>query len=125
MGTKFEVGQRYPTRNGGEALVLDVDQRGFLVVARYTSSGTYSGVYGCDESGRRPTASALSHGWDILPPEPEKRVVWANVGRNAQGVLYLRGDTYGSRYLADAHHSELRVGCHRIELRAEFEDDAS
>jgi hypothetical protein len=56
------------------------------------------------------------------PSHPETQTLFVNVGRDATGRLYIRGE-HDTREQAEAHSGEPRIGCHRITLRAEFEED--
>lgn len=131
MTIKYEVGKTYPVRNGGKAVI------GYVF-----ESGTAYGIYSNDDaedyacpmtwhadgsSGWRLDRLCADHrgAFDILPPEPEKRTVWANIGRLASGKLHLI-DFRPTKQEADCSlhaHRNNRVGCHRITLRAEFEGD--
>jgi hypothetical protein len=116
---KFKQFERYPTRNGGTALILN---NGYpLHAASYDSTGVYEGTRMYNSMGHLlHTAHTDS---DIIPPEPEKRTGWLNVYRNKYtGHLFIGGFTDARDGTSRLSAHEL-VGCHRITIRAEFEDD--
>lgn len=122
---KLKQFERYPTRNGGGALVLSGGPGGGMA-AVYTGGGVYAGTFRFRPDGR--ASKGYDGPWDILPPEPETRTVWVNVYcmNEIPGWLFLPGGSHATRSEADRYMSADRVGCHRITLRAEFEpDDAS
>ena len=116
--TKFKQGERYPTRNGGEALVLGIKDDGLIVCSFYKRDGSWDHVIAVYANGRNFDVPNCE--WDILPPPPETRDIFVNIGRDATGRLYIRGE-HDTREEAEEHSGEPRVGCHRITLRAEFE----
>jgi hypothetical protein len=121
--TKFKQFERYPTRNGGTAVILH-SVGNTVYAAAYDSRGVYEATRTYDACGQYLYVD--SQQYDIIPPEPDKLTGWVNVYREDDGSLHsgsvhttrkqamscVRGGFYGDR-----------VGCHRITIRAEFEDD--
>ena len=79
---KFEVGKEYSTRSGKKAKVFEINEKNF------TSSKILGAIL--EEDGRSEMASwgidgrffsNREFGSDLMPPEPEKRVmkVWFNI----------------------------------------------
>lgn len=121
MTIKYEVGKTYQLTNGGQGVI------GYVF-----GNGSAYGIYSRDDVEDYVTpmkwdANGVSDWGDggkfnIIPPPPETVTLWVNVGRNATARLYIRGE-HDTREQAEAHSGEPRVGCHRITLRAEFEED--
>lgn len=121
--SKFEQFAKYPTRNGGTALILRVFSDGSTDSALFLPGDDYRGITRHFPSGRLYGAS--ENEWDILPPEPEKHVVWLNVYQTTVGLWgqLARGREEAETAAKVRPISAERVGCHRVTLRAEFEDE--
>lgn len=130
MKSKFVVGQRYPTRCGGEALVVGVDCYAdrHVAAAFYDRTGRYLFCGACRPDGQAFYPHFADDGFDIIPPE--SREVWVNVWRDDEGSLRMQG-LFRDRKEADDYyavaHAEFRprIGCHPITIRAEFEPEAA
>lgn len=125
---KYEIGKSYPLRNGGRAVIGYVFENG-NAYAMYSNDAAQD--YVCPIK-FLPDGRA-EHGpmaFDILPPEPEKRTVWVNVYANEDGSISPALDVHTNRISCDGDaaiervhgKNRPRVGCHRITLRAEFEE---
>lgn len=119
METRFVVGQRYPTRNGGEALVVGADRRGVFAV-HYDDAGDFAATLHHFNNGG-VCGMVKGSGNELIEPTPECREVWVNVYRDVHGHLIKSSYEYPDRAEADSRDSGHRVGCHRVILRAEFE----
>lgn len=117
----WEVGNWLDLRNGGKALVLDLGVSE-AVCAVYSKESKYLGI----TRHFMKTGSCVTsfRTWDVVLPKPDERVVWVNVYRNCDGTL-AAGFIYDTKPAAE----EVRtggasvVGCNRIVIRAEFDDD--
>jgi hypothetical protein len=72
--TKFKQFERYPTRNGGTALILHTVGN-TVYAAAYDSAGVYLQTRVYDSCGRALHNLSKLTDYDIIPPEPEKRTV--------------------------------------------------
>ena len=122
--TKFKQFERYPTRNAGTALILGTlseDQR--YIAAHYRRNDEYNGMLPHTDDGKVGMLHDAFREFDIIPTEPEKRTGWLNVYRNKYtGHLFMGGFT-DARDCTNRLSAHELVGCHRITIRAEFEDD--
>lgn len=118
--------QKVQCRNGQPARLLAVDVKGsgWSVVAAVEMEGDDEGaetVLLYSRSGRL-TASAPNE-FDLVPVPGPKVYKWLNVYRSAVSGAERSSCPYGSRAAADAGAANNRVGCIRVELRAEFDED--
>lgn len=109
------------TRGGHDVIIYTTSGRGPYPIKGAVRFEEHDDVRSWTIDGRQFQSSRISGEMDLAPSLPETREVWVNVYPATVGMWC--GLPFKDRDSADALAEPGRIGCHRITMRAEFEEE--